>query len=208
MYIVFRMEAMTGGFVMTQKKLSTGVVALCSVMTALVVILQFMGAFLHFGPFSVSLVLLPIVLGAAMCGIRAGAWLGLVFGAVVLFSGDASVFMGINPLGTVLTVLLKGAACGFFAGLVYRLLEKYNRYIAVAAAAVVCPVVNTGIFLIGCRLFFRDTILLWTVEYGFENAAKYIIFGLVGGNFLFELGLNVVLCPVITRLLKIGKKRR
>ncbi len=35
---------------------------------------------------------------------------------------------------------------------------KYNKYAAVVAAAVVCPLVNTGVFLIGCLLFFLDTI--------------------------------------------------
>ena len=33
-----------------------------------------------------------------------------------------------------------------------------------------------------------------------------MIFGLTGANFLIELGVNLVLAPVITRLIKIGKK--
>ena len=77
-----------------------------------------------------------------------------MFGAVVLLSGDATAFFAENVFGTVLTVLLKGAACGFAAGLTYRLLAKYNKYAAVVAAAVVRPLVNTGVFLLGCLLFF------------------------------------------------------
>lgn len=192
---------------MTKRGIYTREIALCSVMTALVVILQFMGAFLHFGPFSVSLVLVPIVLGAAMCGAWAGAWLGFCFGIIVLLSGDAGAFLQINAIGTVITVLAKGTACGALAGLVYRLIRKYNRYFAVLCAAFVCPIVNTGIFLVGCKLFFWDTILLWTADYGFENAAKYVILGLVGGNFLFELAINMILSPVIVRLINIRKKR-
>ena len=189
------------------KRMSTRVIALCSILTALVIILQFLGAFVRFGPFSVSLVLIPIVIGTATCGMAAGAWLGFVFGLIVLLSGDAGAFLAINIPGTIITVLLKGIACGFLAGAVYKALEKYNRYLAVVAAAIVCPAVNTGIFLLGCRIFFWDTILTWAATAGFEKAAQYVIFGLVGGNFLFELGLNVVLSPVVVRLLNIKKKQ-
>ena len=33
-----------------------------------------------------------------------------------------------------------------------------------------------------------------------------MIFGLVGGNFLFEVLFNIVLSPVILRLINIGRK--
>lgn len=190
------------------KKLSTNVIVFGALMTALVVILQLMGAFIKFGMFSVSLVLIPIVIGAAVCGSGIGAWLGLVFGAVVLLSGDAGAFLAVNVPGTIITVLLKGIACGFFAGAVYRLVEKYNRYAAVIAAAIVCPLVNTGIFLLGCRLFFMDTVAAWAAAEDFgNNAVRYMFFVLAGGNFLFELGLNIVISPIIFRLLSIRKKQ-
>lgn len=190
-------------------KMSTNTLVLSAVLTALVVILQFMGSFVKLGPFSVSLVLIPIVIGAATCGALTGVWLGLVFGAIVLISGDAGAFLGVNVLGTIVTVLLKGIACGFFAGLIYKLLERFNRYVAVIGAAVVCPLVNTGVFLLGCLVFFMDTVTGWATAAGLGgNVAQYMIFGLVGGNFLFELGLNIIISPVIVRLLNIRKKQK
>ena len=174
--------------------------------TAIVVVLQLLGGGIKFGIFSISLVLIPIVVGAAIYGWYAGAWLGFAFGVTVLLSGDAAAFMAVDPLATVLVVLVKGTACGLCAGLVYKLLERYNSVLAVAAAAVICPVVNTGVFLLGCKLFFFETISQWAAMYGFENAGTYMIFGLAGVNFLIELGANIVLAPVITRLIKMGKK--
>ena len=50
-----------------------------ALLTAIVVVLQFLGFFLRFSTFSISLVLMPIVIGAALYGIGTGAWLGLVF---------------------------------------------------------------------------------------------------------------------------------
>jgi len=183
--------------------MDTRTMVLGAIMTALVIILQFMGAFVRFGPFSISLVLIPIVIGAAECGMFAGAWLGFVFGVVVLASGDAAAFMAVNPIGTVITVLVKGAACGYAAAVVYRYVSRYNRYAGVAMAAIVCPVVNTGIFLLGCLVFFMDTISAWA---GDTQIWYYMIFVLVGGNFLFELGSNILLSPVIVRLLNIRNK--
>ena len=205
---------------MEKKKLDTRMLTGMALMTAVVVILQFLGAFVRFGPFSISLVLIPIVVGAALYGPAAGAWFGFVFGMVVLLSGDAAAFLVINPLGTILVVLFKGALAGLCAGLVYTALsgaaakkappaeetQKKGIELPVIVSAIVCPVVNTGIFLIGCLLFFLPTIREWAAAMGFENVGIYMIFGLVGGNFLFELLFNIILSPVIVRLIRVGKK--
>ena len=190
-----------------KRKAQTKKLVLGAVMTALVIVLQFMGAFVHFGPFSISLVLIPIVIGAATCGAGIGAWLGFVFGMIVLLSGDAAAFLSISPIGTVITVLLKGTLCGLAAGLVYKITEKYNRWLAVALAAVVCPLVNTGIFLLGCWAFFLDAITEWGIAAGHDSVVAYMFLGLVGGNFIFELGSNIILSPVIVRILNIEKKQ-
>ena len=174
--------------------------------TAIVVVLQFLGGGIKFGMFSISLVLVPIVVGAAVYGWKAGAILGFAFGAAVMLSGDAAAFLAIDVLGTVLVVMVKGTACGLAAGLVYKLLEKVNNVAAVFAAAVICPVVNTGVFLLGCILFFLETVAEWGAAAGFENVGAYMFLGLAGVNFLIEIGVNLILAPVIVRLIKIGKK--
>ena len=175
--------------------------------TALIVILQLLGSFIRFGPVSVSLVALPIAVGAAVYGGAAGLWLGFVFGMVVLLSGDAAAFFAFSVPGTLLTVLVKGAACGGMAGLVYAWLSGKNRTLAAVAAGIVCPVVNTGVFLLGCWIFFMPMLASMAQSLGFgDNVGRFMIFGLVGVNFLAELGINIVLSPVILRLIRIGRK--
>ena len=188
---------------MTKQTFNTKTLATGAILTAIVIVLQYLGSFIHFGPFSISLVLIPIVLGAALCNKYISAWLGLVFGIVVLISGDAAAFLAVNVFGTILTVLLKGAAAGFVAGILYELLEKKNRYIATIVAAIVCPVVNTGIFLIACRVFFFDTVKEWAAG---GNVIAFMFLGLVGANFLFELAVNVILSPTIVRVIDVVKK--
>lgn len=188
------------------KGMSTRTLVYGAILTALVVILQFMAPLFRFSAFSLSFVLIPIVLGAAMCGVGVSTWLGFVFGVVVLISGDAAAFLAVDILGTVVTVILKGTACGLVAGLVYRAIEKKNRYLAVVAAAVACPITNTGVFLLGCLVFFMETVKEWGAGLGFENAFQYMILGMVGVSFLIELGTNLLLCPTVVRLLNIRKK--
>ena len=171
--------------------------------TAIVVALQLLAASIKFGPFSITLVLAPIVIGAALYGVGAGAWLGAAFGVSVLISGDAAAFMTINPAGTVVTVLLKGMLAGLVAGLIYKALESKNKTVAVVLAGIACPIVNTGIFLAGCYLFFQE----WLVSVFGTTGFATVVTGLVSVNFAVELGINMVLASVIVRIIDIGKKQ-
>lgn len=168
-----------------------------ALMSAIVVVLQLLGSFIKFGPVSISLVLIPIVVGAAMYGPIAGAILGGVFGVVVLCQPDTAFFYGVSVFGTVLTVMVKGVLCGWLSGLIYRALSGKNEVVSVILAAIACPVVNTGIFFLGCRLFFWEAI----AEAGGGNALVYIVTVMIGFNFLAELGANIICSPVIVRII-------
>ncbi len=181
-----------------------------AIFTAIIVVLQVLCTFVRFGPFSITLALAPIIIGTAMYGKGAGAYLGGVFGAVVLVTGllgwdggTVMLLMGINPLGCVLVCLLKGVAAGFFAGLCYELIAKKNDKLGVLISGIVCPVVNTGLFIVGMLVFFFDTLSGWA---GGQNLLLYIIVGLTGVNFLVELAVNIVLSSGITRIIRAGKK--
>jgi len=195
---------------MSVKNFDTKKMVLLAILTAMVVVLQVMAVFLKpfFPMFTISTVFIPITIGAALCGIYAGAWLGLVFGFAVLISGDANLFLSINAGGTILTVLAKGTLAGLAAAIVYKLFENESKTFAVIFAAVACPAVNTGIFVAGCYLFFLPTISAWAEEAGFLNAAFFIFFGMIGINFFIEMAINMFFSPVITRLIDYGKKIR
>ena len=139
----------------TRNSTRTRQLVLAAMMTTLVIVFQVLATYTtFFGPFSTAIGLIPIAIGACICGPLVGAWLGLVFGIVVIATGNAALFFAFSVFGTVVTVLLKGAACGFCAGLTYKLLEKKLKFVAAIVAALVCPIVNTGIFLLGSAVFF------------------------------------------------------
>lgn len=195
-------------------KMSTRTMVTGALLTALVVVLQFVSMAIRFGTFSITLSLVPIVIGAVLCGKGMGAWLGFVFGVTVLATGDAAPFMVVNAAGTILTVLLKGTLCGFVSGLVYELVskiisenQKKVSYAGAVLSALVCPVVNTGVFLLGCLAFFMKTLSVWGAGLGFENVGAYMIFGLVGTNFLIEMAVIIVFAPAIVRIIKVVSKK-
>lgn len=177
-------------------------------LTALVVVFQFIGSAIKFGPFSISLVLIPIVIGAALCGPLVGAWLGYVFGVVVFISGDAAWFLTISIPGTILTVMLKGIACGAVAGLVYRLLKNKSKYLAGVASAIICPIVNTGVFVLGCLAFFYSDVSAAGAAAGYDSGLAFIFLGMIGLNFLVELLINAVLSPVVVMLIDLYERKK
>ena len=187
-----------------------------ALLAAVVVVLQLLAGMIKIGTFSITLTLIPIIVGAAFYGPSAGAILGAVFGVVVYIGcvtgsdvGGNMVFVA-NPFLCFLVVMAKGALAGFCAGLVYRLVMKGQNsvsrgVVAVLLAGITAPVVNTGVFCIGMLLFFRGTLQAWAAG---SDLFNYIIFGLTGVNFLIELGINVVFSPAIVTIIRAVQKSR
>lgn len=189
-----------------KKIMSTEQLVLASLMTALVVVFQCIATYTtFFGPFSTAIGLIPIVIGAVLCGPIIGGWLGFVFALVVFFTGGANLFFAFNVFGTIVTVIIKGIACGAAAGYVNLLVSKFNKTVAVIAAAIVCPIVNTGIFLLGCVIFFMPYADAIAGLLGLGVTGMQVFTALAFGNFLFELGMNAVLSPVMIKILNIAE---
>jgi len=181
-----------------------------ALLMALVLVMQFLGGVLTTASgFSISLVLIPIVLGAAVYGPSAGAILGGTFGVIVYMNcvsgadmGGAMVFQA-NPVLCLIVVMGKGILAGLAAGYVYKLLQGQNAYIAMLAAAIVCPVVNTGVFVACMLTFFKDVLSVWADG---GDVITYVLTGLVLANFVPELIINVVFSPFGQTIARVAKK--
>ena len=182
-----------------------------ALLMALVVVMQAIGSAIPpVSGFSISLVLIPIVLGAALYGPSAGLLLGTTFGVVVFINcvtgadvGGHMVFQA-GPFLCFLVVIGKGALAGFASGLVYKLMAKRNGYLAMLFAAIICPVVNTGTFVACMLLFFRVVLAAWA---GGTDLLTYIFSGLLLMNFVPELIINILFSPAGQRITHIVNKR-
>ena len=185
-----------------------------AIFTAIIVVLTIFCTFVKFGPVSITLALAPIIIGSAIYGAGAGAYLGFVFSLVVLLTGilgwDGGFMMSlmaISPLGLFVTVLVKGTAAGWISGLVYKLIAKKNEHTAVLTAGIVCPVVNTGLFVLSMLVFFYTKLSDMAQANG-QNMLVFIVLGLAGINFVIELLVNIALSSGITHIIKSQKKAR
>ena len=191
-------------FMKNTNKMTVKTLVLGAILTALVIVFQLLATFTaFFGPFSSAVALIPIAIGAILCGPAIGAWLGLVFAIVVLASGGANLFLAVDIPGTIVTVIAKGVLCGFVAGSVYKLLKKWNTTVAAISASIICPMVNTGVFMLGCIVFFLDDAVAIAEMLGSADTGIALFVALALGNFLLEVGMNTILSPIIVRLLKI-----
>ena len=182
-----------------------------AMLAAIIVLLQTTATFIRPGLIPVNLVLPAVVIGASMYGAKAGAFLGLCFGGVVLTSGItgtapmSTMMWAANPILMTIATLGRGAAQGYIAGITFSHFSKKNVQDGVLAAAIVAPITNTGIFLAALILFFRPTLIHFAGE---TNIFYHAFIVMAGTNFVIELFVNVGLVSVIMRIMNAVKTVR
>lgn len=188
-----------------------------ALLTAIVLVLQFTGVAIRLpipGATNISLVLIPIALGAMLLGPAAGAFLGLVFGLVVYITGGVmhmdpftAFLFDNNPIVTAGICIVKSTLAGFLGGWIYKLLKDKKNLLAVFLAAAIVPVINTAVFCLGC-LTILGTIEGFISTNGLGQTGLYFIFiGCAGLNFVFELAVNLIFSPAIERIIRLVSKQ-
>lgn len=178
---------------------------LVGILTALVVVLSFIRIPV-LSVATVKLILPVVVVGTALSGPLVAVWLAFVSELITCFSADGAFFMSYSMHGGFITFFAKGILYALLAGLVYMLMAKKHPMGAVFCSAIVAPIVNTSVFLIGCRLFIWKPLIDMAVDNGVGMGM--LLFGMAGMNFIIELILNVILCPSILRIIDVAKKKR
>lgn len=184
-------------------------VATLGVLLALVIVLQVFGGTILIGPVSLNFTLIPIVLGAILLGPWAGAALGLASGIIILIqviTGTAPFYVTIwtySPVVTTFTCLLKTTIAGFVSGFLFKIIEKKNRYVAVFVASGIVPVVNTGLFIIGC-LCMSGTMAMMAEG---VNVFVFILVSVVTFNFFIEFAINLIVAPALHTVYQVAEKQ-
>lgn len=195
-----------------QKYFTARRIAYFAIFLALIVVLQTFGSYIRIGATTLSLVLIPIVLGGMLLGVIGGTVLGFLFGVAVILlngvlmpDGFTNILIAENPAVTILTCLLKGSLAGFVPAIVFKLLKGKNELVATIVASFLAPVMNTGIFILG-MLCMSGVISNNFVSEG-TSVLYFLVIGCAGVNFLIELAINAVLSPALYRIIKVVNKR-
>ena len=170
-------------------------------MTALVVVLQIISNYVQIGPVSINLAIIPVVIGAILYGPICGLLLGLVDGAIILSAPSTAFFLSYNVWATVLICLLKTGIAGLVAGFIPKIIK--NDKVSAIVASLIVPLLNTGLFIVGCLIFFMP---LLSENLGVVNLGG-ILTVLIGVNFFIEFGVLALLSPTIYYIYKIIKKK-
>lgn len=193
-----------------QKFFTSKNITFLGVLTALIIVLQVLGSnIVVFGTVRLSFVLVPIVLGAIMLGVRGGVFLGFVFGLITIIMGAVGadpftyVLLNESPFLCVATCFVKAVCAGLISALTYKAVSVRNKTIALFVSAIVAPVVNTGLFILGALAM--GNVLNDNFVANGETLIHFLIIGCAGINFLVELSINVVLAPALRVVLKAFK---
>lgn len=174
---------------------NTKMIATTGILLAIEIVTQVLGNYVSISAFTPNLnfSLIIIALGAIMYGPVVGGFLGLVSGALTLFSPSTiSIFFSISPVGTVLACLLKTTVAGVVAGLVSNIIKKKHDTLAAILASIIVPILNTGIFTIFCVIFFKSLL----VGENFMIA----LWALIGFNFIIEIIITVIVVPSLYKV--------
>lgn len=193
-----------------------------SILIALIVVLQFTGAALPIGLIPLTFVLIPIVVGAFLLGPVEGAILGFVFGLITVIQTPQNpfllVFFEANPILYVVLALLKATMAGLLSGLIYvglnKLFKGKYKTLSTTLASVSAPIINTGIFVIGMLLFFKNqltTMPSMSIEgnpfAAFGSPYEVLFIGFCGFNFIGEFLVSLLLSPAIVRIIDVIKSK-
>jgi uncharacterized membrane protein len=137
-----------------------------AILTAIIVVMAFTPlGYLKVGTLSITLIPLPVVIGAVIVGPLCGTVLGLVFGITSFmqcFGLDAfgALLLGINPLYTAIVCIVPRVLMGLLAGLIFKALRKVSvlsRFWSFLIASFSGAALNTIFFLGALVLFFVNS---------------------------------------------------
>ncbi|MEE0762807.1 MAG: ECF transporter S component [Acutalibacteraceae bacterium] len=170
--------------------------------------------FLKTGNLEASFLVVPVAIGAILLGPTYGAVLGLVMGVVSFAqcfgaSDMGSALFGVSAINTFLLCVIPRVICGWMAGVFYDLLSKIDKtgFVPQIAAAVVCPIFNFILFMLGLSLLFGQTPYLLNMQTQMNASGIGFYFALGGMNLLYELLASVVLTTGISTLILKFKNR-
>lgn len=189
----------------TQKRNSIYKMVLIAMFIALMLVMNFtpLGYITVTGAFSITLMTIPVALGAACTGITGGAILGFVFGITsflqafgigFMIDPSATPLFNENPFGYVVTCFVPRILTGFVAGLVFSMFEKKGKtgIWTFGISSAIVPILNTLLFMTSYILFYSNT--------SFGGAVMTVLLTILTINFLVELLVTTIAGTAISKV--------
>lgn len=209
----------TGVSVVNKTKLTTGEMTAIGLMMGVLLVMSFtpLGYFHTFG-LDISLMMIPVAIGAMITGPKAGLLLGFVFGATSFYqaltgaSAFSAMLMNINPFFTFLVCIPTRMCMGWLTGKLFMFYKKIDRTNTVCyfAGGFTAAFLNTVFFMGMLLICFWNTEFIQGINESLGNLNPLFFVGaFVGLNGLLEMPASCVLGGIISKALgKAIHKRR
>ncbi|MBQ9849642.1 MAG: ECF transporter S component [Clostridia bacterium] len=181
-------------------------------LSALIVIMTFVPyiGYISIGALSITLLHIPLIIGACVLGVKGGLVLGAVWGITCIIKAATSPVAITDPLFTnPLVSLLPRLIAGLVAGLVFEFVSKKFKkfHLASVLSAVFACLTNT-VFVMGSLYLVygqsSEAAKLGIVQFDFGSFI-YFILGAFGTNAVFEMIIAIVIAVPISHALRKAK---
>ena len=173
-----------------------------AVLASIVVLMAFTPiGYLRLGAVEMTFIMIPVAVGAITLGEKSGAFLGLVFGVSSFIqcfgiSPFGAALLQINPIYTFIMCLVPRVLMGYLCGVIYKLLAKLKKGVAVIIASFSAPVINTILFIASLMIFFGKSDFIMGMRAGTENLMAFLI-AFVGLNGVMEIVTTTLIAPPV-----------
>lgn len=157
---------------------------------------------------AITLIPIPVVIGAIVLGPSAGAILGAIFGltsfSMCLLQRDAFgvLLFNISPYRVFFLCLiprvLMGLLCGYIFKLIYK--TKFKKILPFAITSLVGPLLNTIFFMCSLWILYKDTepVINMSNQLGAHGFWSFI-FAMVGVNALIEAIVCLLISTAVSK---------
>ncbi|WP_312059411.1 ECF transporter S component [Anaerotignum sp.] len=195
----------SGGRLSVQDLTTTGM------MIGIILLMSFTPlGYLRTAGLEVSLITIPVAIGAMIIGPRAGLLLGTVFGLTSFYqcfgmSPFGAALLGINPFLTFLVCVPTRAIMGWLTGMLFIAVEKLDRSktICFFIGGIIAALLNTVLFMGALMLFFWNTEYIQSINAGVGNLSIFaFVLTFVGVNGLLEMPATCIVGGVVSKTLR------
>ena len=197
------------------KRSSTLYMVELAMMIAIILLMSFTPlGYLRTPGLSITLLTIPVAVGAIILGPKGGAVCGLAFGATSFYmavtgsSAFAAALFNINPFGTFIVCIVARVLEGWITGLIFKAVRRKMKNGAYLVASLACPLLNTLFFMSALVLIFyhTDYIQGFVTSLGVSNPFTFVV-AFVGVQGLIEAIVCFILAGAISRALSAALHR-
>lgn len=193
----------------TKSNLRTLKMVQLALLTAIILLLAFtpLGYIKLSVGLSITLVGVPVIVGAITLGPTGGAILGGIFGLTSFAQAFGlepfgTALFGINPIGTFITCMIPRILMGWLTALIFIGLKKVDKtkvmsYVVTSLAG---SLLNTVLFMTSLMIFFYRTSIIQEMAAGFNVSNVFaLVIAMVGVNAVAEIIAGGILGTAIAK---------